>query len=325
MIADRRIRTSSLAISADLLLVGIKLLTAWVTGSAALLADAYHSITDLAVSLMLLLGLVTRNAQERKGSAAAIERAYRFEAVLAILVAGLILLFPVQILRDLMGRSPDQLQHVWVGILGVLVCIVIAHLMSRLKSMVGRDTDSPALEADGSHSRMDVFSSVAVLVSLIGSMIGVYLDEIVAIVIALMVVGLGLELLVGGIRSLAKGQALEQRPLFEELAGRLGIGRLSGFVLPAWRSARRLYRRTSKPLLVVLALLVYAASGLRQVPYGHTGTRQILYQTRELGLEPGLHYAPPWPFGSGIRAISTRSPWAPRDRKRSRGSGARSI
>ncbi len=298
MLADRRIRTSLLAISADLLLVGIKLLTAWITGSAALLADAYHSITDLAVSLVLLVGLVTRHTQERKGSAAAIERAYRVEAVLAILVAILILLFPVQILREVMDRSPDQIQHIWVGILGVLLCIAIAYFMSRLKSMVGRDTDSPALQADGSHSRMDVFSSIAVLVSLVGLMIGVYLDEIVAIIIALMVVGLGLELLVGGVRSLARGQALEQRSLLEGLTGRLRLAQLLTTLAVSWRGAKRLYRGASKPILIGFLLLAYLASGFRQVPSGHTGVRQVLYQTRELDLQSGLHFAPPWPFGA---------------------------
>jgi len=82
MFADRRIRTSLIAIGADLFLTALKLGLALATGSAALLADAYHSGTDLVVSLVLLGSLVIRHRQERKSDAQGSERARKLECFL---------------------------------------------------------------------------------------------------------------------------------------------------------------------------------------------------------------------------------------------------
>ncbi|UOG93888.1 MAG: protease modulator HflK family protein [Candidatus Thiothrix sulfatifontis] len=297
MFNDRRIRTSLIAILADALLVVIKMATAWATGSAALLADAYHSITDLAVSLILLVGLFTRYQQEKTGNSAAIAKAYRFEAILAILIALLILYVPIEIVREVQGRSPEELKNLWIGIAGVLLTIAIAWFMARLKTWVGRDTNSPALEADGYHSQMDVFSSIAVLISLIGMMIGVYLDEIVAVIIAVMIGVAGVELLVAGFRSLFQGGELEQLSLLETATRSLAANRVyRGFKAPfigLWYT----YQRTSKALLMVLALCLYAASGLSIVPHGQVGIKQVLNRSQATALPPGLYYTLPWPFG----------------------------
>ncbi|EIJ33587.1 protease modulator HflK family protein [Thiothrix nivea] len=294
---DRRIRTSLLAILADALLVVIKMATAWATGSAALLADAYHSITDFAVSTILLVGLVTRHRQERTGNPAAIARAYRFEAILAILVALLILYVPVEIVREVQGRSPEELKNLWVGIAGVLLSIAIAWFMARLKTWVGRDTDSPALEADGYHSQMDVFSSIAVLVSLVGMMIGIYLDEIVAVIIAVMVGVAGVELLVAGFRSLLRGGELQQLSLLETATRSLAANRVYRWLQAPFIGLWQTYQRTSKVLLLVLALCLYATSGLSIVPHGQVGIKQVLNRSQGAELPPGLYYALPWPFG----------------------------
>lgn len=295
MFADRRIRTSLIAILADSVLVVIKLLTAWVTGSAALLADAYHSITDFAVSLILLLGLITRYFQEKTGNPQAIARAYRLESFLAVLVALLILYVPIEILQAIHNRPNEELQHIWVGIIGVLLCIAIAWFMSRLKTLVGRDTDSPALEADGYHSQLDVLSSIAVLLSLLGAMIGIYLDELVAVIIAVMVAVAGLELLFSGLRSLFKGGELEQLSLLETLSHKLNQQH-------TWQRSHQIllhyYQTLHKGWLLAVCGLFYSATGFSSVQHGHIGIRQVLDYNLESELNAGLHYAPPWPFGA---------------------------
>jgi len=210
MINDRRIRTSLVAIGADIVLTAIKVVLALFTGSAALLADAYHSATDFIISLILLCGIIIRERQEKKQSETGIKLARRIESILAIAVALIILCVPVEIVQQIQGNKSEQIENVWYGILGMLVVIAIVFFMARLKTHVGKETDSIALEADGYHSMVDLFSSFAVFLSLIGFMIGLYLDNIVALLIAVMIAVSGLELLVSGFRSLIKGSEFDQ-------------------------------------------------------------------------------------------------------------------
>ena len=49
---------------------------------------------------------------------------------------------------------------------------------------------------------------------------------------------------------------------------------------------------------VPIILVVYLATGFTAVPPGHLGYGKLFGEVRRLNLEPGLHYAPPWPIGT---------------------------
>lgn len=196
---DKRIRTSLLAISADLLLTFVKTLLAIFTGSSVILADAFHSLTDLLVSLVLLSSIVVKVFQEKKNNQSGIIFAHQLESALSILVALIILYLPFEILSEVQNKR-EALSNVWLGIIGMSLVIVVVAYMSRLKICTGRDTGSPALEADGYHSLVDVFTSIAVLFSLLGYIVGIHLDGFVAIVIAIIIGFSGMQLLLSGIR-----------------------------------------------------------------------------------------------------------------------------
>ncbi|WP_284215811.1 cation diffusion facilitator family transporter [Agaribacter marinus] len=296
MINDRRIKTSLIAIGADIVLTVIKFALALVTGSAALLADAYHSATDFIVSLILLCGIVVRRQQEKKNSEQGIRLARRIESMLAIAVALIILYVPVEIVRAIRGNEAQILENVWVGIAGMLVVIALVFFMAKLKTYVGKETDSPALEADGYHSLVDLFSSFAVLFSLVGFMVGIYLDNVIAILIAVMIGLSGIELLMSGIRSLVKGTDFDQLSLFETLAAlvhKLPVGKR--ITRTSWHAIRTTLRY--KHYLIGVIVSIYGLSGFQQVPHGYLGIKQYFNQHIGEPLVPGLHYSIPWPLG----------------------------
>ncbi|MFC3120335.1 cation diffusion facilitator family transporter [Agaribacter flavus] len=297
MIQDRRIKTSLVAICADLVLTAIKAFLAVLTGSAALLADAYHSATDFIVSLILLCGLVIRHGQEKSNNAKGIERARRLESVLAIFVAVIILYVPVEIVQTINANTKESLDNIWFGILGMLVVIALVFFMAKLKTHVGKETDSPALEADGYHSLVDLFSSIAVLISLIGFMIGIDLDDIVAILIAVMIGFSGLELLASGVRSLVKGSDFDHLSLMDslgEVLKKLPIGKR--FHTLSEKALRMAYAKKGYAIIVCIAAYVF--SGFQQVPYGQVGVKQLFHKNVSAPLPPGLYYRFPWPMGA---------------------------
>lgn len=296
MLSDRRIRTSLIAIGADLLLTGAKVGLALLTGSAALLADAYHSGTDLVVSLVLLVSLIIRFRQERKGAQAG-QKARMLESLLAIAVALLILYIPVEILLELNARSAEDVRFLWAGILGVLVILALVHFMARLKTYVGQETDSPALEADGYHSKIDLFTTLAVLASLVGLLVGINIDEPVALIIALLIAVAGIELLVSGIQGLRYRQELDPisllEPALEWLARR-------SFSQPLAKLGRRLARALYRFRWLPLAGLSVAwlTTGVHTIPAGYTGIHSRFGAPVNIGLEAGLHLSLPWPVDS---------------------------
>ena len=49
---------------------------------------------------------------------------------------------------------------------------------------------------------------------------------------------------------------------------------------------------------IPLVVAIYLATGFTAVPPGHLGYGKLFGEVRTLDLEPGLHYAPPWPIGA---------------------------
>ncbi|WP_428242306.1 cation transporter [Gynuella sp.] len=300
-LSDRRIRTSLVAITADSLLIGLKAGLAVFTGSTALWADALHSVTDLLISLVLLASLVIRYVQERRVVATGVEKAYRIESLMALFVALSILYVPYEIITQVREADTAVARNVggiWIGIVGVIITILIAYFMAQLKTSVGRDTQSPALEADGYHSHLDVLSSLAVLLSFVGMLMGLYLDHLVAVLIAVLVGIAGIELLISGLRSLLLGQALVQLSVsdaFFSLLQKSVAGRkLVDAVWRFWRGIRMI-----PPMLYIVGLLsAYAASGITQIPLGYQGVKLVFARVVGEPLDTGLHYHWPWPMGS---------------------------
>lgn len=297
MFSDRRVRTSLLAIATDVLLTVLKVALALITGSAALEADAFHSATDLIVSIVLLVGILVRIQQERNNSESKSLLGKYIEPVLAIVVAIIILYAPYEIISSIGEKENQIIENLPIGILGTLVVIAIVLFISKFKLFVGRETESIGLEADGYHSMVDVFTSIAVLISLLGYMVGVNLDEVIAVVIAIMIAVTGIELLISGVNSLVKHSEFDQISVYE-------------FFGDVFRSLVRKYRFThdvrafvfglyrKKLLIFSLCVLVFGFSGFKTVPVGYIGKKVNLGAVSQEVLSPGLHYVLPWPFGS---------------------------
>ena len=75
----------------------------------------------------------------------------------------------------------------------------------------------------------------------------------------------------------------------------LSIGGLSGKA--HWRQLFS-FRSRIMQVGVPIVLFAYIASGLTSVPTGYMGYGKLFGEVRRTALQPGLHYAPPWPIGA---------------------------
>jgi cation diffusion facilitator family transporter len=176
-----------LSVVVNVLLFGVKLTLGVLLNSVSLIADAVHTISDSATSVVIIVGMrAASRPSDRKhpyGHA-------RMEAVTALVVAVLLFVGGIELLihgvRSLLAPSVGTVHPLAVGI--VASTVLVKELLARLAYALGDLIDSQALRADAMHHRSDAYSTVLVVFALIGAQLGFPLaDGIAGIAVAFFV------------------------------------------------------------------------------------------------------------------------------------------
>jgi cation diffusion facilitator family transporter len=164
-IVKRKRRASGWALMSNGLLLAIKVVVGAATGSVAVLAEIVNSAADLTGSMIVFWSVQVSDEPP--------DRIHTYghgkiENLSGILTAALILSGGSYCAWQAMWRlfHPERLVGLpWavaaMAFSALLNAVVSAHLLK-----TGRDTESPALTADGQHLRTDVLTSLAVVVGL---------------------------------------------------------------------------------------------------------------------------------------------------------------
>lgn len=189
-------RYAWLSIAAALATILLKGWAWWLTGSVGLLSDALESFVNLAGAMMALamLSLASLPADDNHahGHGKAEYFSSAFEGFLILLAAVGIAYAAIERLLN-----PQPLAEVGIG-LGVSVVASIINLAtSRILMGVGRKYKSITLEADAHHLLTDVWTSVGVIagVGLVWVSGWLWLDPVIALLVALNIVWTGWQLL----------------------------------------------------------------------------------------------------------------------------------
>lgn len=189
------IRVTIWSICLNVFLMGLKLAVGLVIGSAALVADAIHSISDLSTDIVVILGMriSSRPADE--------SHAYghgKFETVAASVI-GVVLIsagfYIVWEAGSALYRQEVNIPGYPVIVVAVL-SIVSKEWIYRVTRRVARRVGSSALYVNAWHHRSDALSSVAVLVGGIAGAAGWGQgDQVAATVVGAMVCVVGINAL----------------------------------------------------------------------------------------------------------------------------------
>ncbi|MBC2710747.1 MAG: cation transporter [Desulfosarcina sp.] len=191
-------KVALLAIGVNLLLFAIKYTFSSLSGSIALKADAFHSLSDVVASSTVLGGLIIAKRKTRSFPYGL----YKVENLASVLVALAILYAGYEIAMEAIKGGTIELQNVWPAVASVVFAIIVSFLYSAYATRVGREINSPSLVADAKHIGVDMFASAAVLVGLLASFAGVKLDRISAFVVVAIIAWSGGKILIDGIRVL---------------------------------------------------------------------------------------------------------------------------
>jgi cation diffusion facilitator family transporter len=195
---EKGTKVALLAIAVNLLLFTVKYFFSSLSGSIALKADAYHSLTDVLASSMVLGGIVIAKRKSR----AFPYGLYKVENMASVVLALAILYAGYEIAVEAIQGKTTELQNVETTIASVLCTMGVAFVYARYAAGVGREIKSPSLVADAKHIGVDIFAGGAVLVGLMGSLTGLDLDRVTAFVVVAIIVWSGSKILTDGIRVL---------------------------------------------------------------------------------------------------------------------------
>jgi cation diffusion facilitator family transporter len=189
---SRGVNASKNSTLALVFLAALKGIIGIYSGSAALVADAVHTSLDIFTSFAVWVGF---KLSLKEGGEKFPYGYYKAENLVALFVSVIILISGVELVREALVSIKDPAEIGVQGIaLGTAVFSVFAiYAIYQYKARIGRKIDSQSLIADAMHSYTDVFSSLVVVVAIVGSMLGMpWLDSIGVLVISLMIFRLGI-------------------------------------------------------------------------------------------------------------------------------------
>jgi len=195
---DERVRetkTITLVGSAvNILLTAVKMAAGMMAGSAALVADAFHSLTDLITDAMVYvsINIAAKEADE--------DHPYghgRAETIAATAIGATLILVGLLLLMDLGKKLVSGVVGVpqWPALAAALLSIVAKEALYHYTVIVGRRHDNQAIIANAWHHRSDSISSVAALIGIGGAMAGFpMLDPLAAVIVVFMITKVGMEI-----------------------------------------------------------------------------------------------------------------------------------
>jgi cation diffusion facilitator family transporter len=165
----------------NLIVTAIKFLVGALTGSIAVLADAFNALVDSSSNVIGLLGL--RAASEPPDADHPYGRR-KYETIATLGIGGLMLMTGWEVLQDVFKRlGGSQPPIVTAEALAlILLTLPLNIFIVWYEGRRGRALGSDILMADATTTRISIFVSLAALAGLIGSQLGLpWLDIVVAL------------------------------------------------------------------------------------------------------------------------------------------------
>jgi len=306
---DTKEKTAAISTSLNILLTLFKFAMFAFTGSLAILAEAWHSFSDIATSFLVFLAVFERG----KGKEEDREKGSLMEGIVSLTIGLLLAVVSALLIVKFFRSGPTPVRNSLLSGVLFLVFALGSYLVYRFETAVGRQENSVGLIADGMHSRADMVASLIAGFSLILYHLGLDLDRWAGGVIALFILSFALETLINSTLSVLhkkkdfigerKSHKIQTALLDRESWITLAEFFRSRTVVKA--AGRVLPRKVLGPLLA-LALLC-AAGWLTSTCFFSVGFSEHAIVERfgrplapEAPLGPGLHTKLPWPIDRAV-------------------------
>jgi cation diffusion facilitator family transporter len=175
----QKTKISIFSILINTLLSLIKIVGGKFSGSAALMADGVHSLSDLAASLSVYAGIIISN----KKSEAFPMGLYKVENLVALVSAFAIFFAGYEIAKDVFFGEAMLIKNLPIALLAIGLTVAITYLYSRWEKKMAIELNSPSLMADAEHIKSDFYTALVVLVGVLGQYFGFPMVEKLAVAV----------------------------------------------------------------------------------------------------------------------------------------------
>lgn len=195
-------RVSLISIAVNVILSVFKLASGIIGNSSAMISDAFHSLSDVFSTFIVIIGVKLSAKEADK------EHPYgheRLECAAAVLLAVILTLAGIGIGIDgirkiLSGNSGDIATPEMISLVAAILSIITKEWMYRFTRSAALKINSAALMADAWHHRSDSFSSVGALIGIVFAKMGLpIMDSIASVVISVFIVKAAIDIFRDGL------------------------------------------------------------------------------------------------------------------------------
>lgn len=174
------------SIVGNILLFIIKFYAGIQTGSIAIIADSWHTLSDSFSSIILIIGAkLSQKPADKK-------HPYghgRYELVATLIIGFLLFLISLSFFKESIVNYLNNVNVKFgkLAIIVTIISIVVKEIMAEYAFWVGKKSDNSAVKADGWHHRSDAFSSLIILIGIFFKGYVIFIDELLGIIISIMI------------------------------------------------------------------------------------------------------------------------------------------
>jgi len=179
-------RVGILSILTNILLFIAKYWVGIATGSVALIADAWHTLSDSLSSIAVVVGLKMGRKPPDSEHPFGHERV---ELVATVLIGILLGIIGLNFFKESVNRLLDResVEYSLAAKLVTIISVVAKEMLAQISFYYGKKDGSPALKADGWHHRSDALSSVIILIGIfLGSKFW-FVDGVLGLIVSFLI------------------------------------------------------------------------------------------------------------------------------------------
>jgi cation diffusion facilitator family transporter len=195
---DEGKRTAAYSTVLNLSLTAAKGILALYSGSAAVLSEAVHSLTDVFGALSVWAGITL----SKKKSPRFPWGLYKAENIASGVSALFIFLMAYEIAKDVFVEKAQGLRNTDLSIVALLLMAIPVYLFARYEKKKARQLNSPSLMADSKHWLSDLAPIGVAAAGLAASRIFSHADKVAALIVIVFVLRSGYGIMKDSVKSL---------------------------------------------------------------------------------------------------------------------------
>lgn len=196
------------SIIGNTLLGALKIILAVFTGSISLMADAFHTLSDVLTSVVVLIGFKMAKAPADQNHPFGHGR---MESIATLIIAILLMVVGYEFIKTSIIRflKPPNISGSIFVVVVMVASGVFKEWMAQFAFRLGKKIGSSTLTVDGWHHRTDAIASILVAIAIVSARFGyMRIDPIFGIAVALIIISVALTIGLSSINYLL-GQAPE--------------------------------------------------------------------------------------------------------------------